>query len=232
MASNRQYATIAEVEEMADVTSVDNTEFEDRISQAEELIDAYVGFQEKSLNRILQGKATSATTNTLVDTSSDTPLDYDDNFLTFCVIDIIGGTGAGQRRYINASDKDTKSITVSSNWSTVPDSSSIYKIYQLGKFPRLEKDVFFEQDESKYYKSIPEAVKRATAAQVQFIIEMGDDYFAGDDAEMDSERILNYSYSRGSGGGASQSAVVKMVAPKARVLLRGIKNRTGRLIAD
>lgn len=229
MSSRRQYATIAEVEELADVTSTNDAEFEDRISQAEELIDAYVGYQPRFFAQTVRGKATAVSGRTVFDTSDDSPLDRDNDWYTYCVIKIIGGTGAGQERSIESSSKSAKSVTASTDWTTQPDNTSIFEIYQLGKFPRT-KDLYREPDSLTYYKSIPEAVKRATAAQVQFIIEMGDDYFAGEDAEMDGERIMSYSYSRG--GNSGQSAVVKFLSPKARTLLRGIKNRGGKLVRD
>lgn len=230
MGTLRQYLTIAELQEFADITVTDEAEAFDQIGQAEELIDAYVGYQEKHVCRISQGQATSATLGTISDTSNDTPLFRDNNFFTFCVIEIVGGEGAGQSSVISSSNRDARQVTVSPAFTTLPDSTSVYKIYQIGKFPR-HCDFFHTPDTLTFYKSIPNAVKRATAAQVQFMIEMGDDFFSGDGSEMSGERIGNYSYSQG-GGQAGQSAVVRMLAPKARVILRGIKNRLGRLEAE
>ena len=230
MGTKRNYLTIDELEEFANITVTDEAEAFDQIGQAEELIDAYVGYQPKHVDRVMQGQATAATGSTITDDSSDTPLYRDNNFFTFCVVEIIAGTGFGQSAVISASNRDSRQITVSPAFSTAPDSTSVYKIYQLAKFPRKQ-DSFHTPDTLTYYKSIPEAVKRATAAQVQFIIEMGDDFFSGDGSEMSSDRIGNYSYSQGSGQGG-QSALVRMIAPKARTLLRGIKNRLGRLEAE
>ena len=213
---------------MADVTSTDDDEFEDHVSQAEELIDAYVGPQEMHIHRVYHGKAESATSTTLVDASDDSNLDdHDNGFFAYCEVEIIGGTGSGQQRFITASSKSGASITVAPAWSTTPDSTSIYQIFQLGKFPRRQ-DVYHEPDSLTYHKSIPEAIKRAVAAQVQFIIEMGDDYFSGDTADKDSESIGNYSYSRGTGGAGS--SVSRLIGPKAKSLLRGYKNLKGKLI--
>lgn len=229
MASKRQYCTIEEVEQLADVTSTNTTEFEDRISQAEELVDAYIGYQERFIEYPLQGKLTSASSRTLFDTSSDTPLHVQNNYFTFCVVEIVAGTGIGQQRTISSSSQNAYSITVSEDWDTEPDSTSIYKIYQLGKFPRCT-DYFFDPDTNTYYKSIPEAVKRAVASQVAFMINQGDAFFAGGDSDMESESIDTYSYSKGTTGGASSS--VKLLSPRSRTLLKGLTNRTGRLIAD
>lgn len=230
MGTLRQYLTIEELEEFADITVTSDSEAYDQIGQAEELIDAYVGYQQKSVEKVAQGQLTAVNSTVLTDTSSDSPLQRDNNYFTHCIIQIVAGAGAGQQRVISSSDRDDKSVTVSEAFTTAPDTTSIYKILQLAKFPRRG-DFFYEPDSMTYWKSIPEAVKRATAAQVQYMIEKGSDFFGGDGSEMDSERIGNYSYSRGSGA-SGQSALVRMIAPRARILLRGIKNRTGRLVAE
>lgn len=229
MASRRQYLTLSEIAEYAEISIVDTTEAEDQISQAEEIIDSYVGAQDQFMNPKVRrfGVASSATSTTLVDTSSDSPLlDLDTDYYKGCEVEIIGGTGSGQRRIISASSPTTDSITVVSAWSTTPDSTSAYRIYQLGKFPR-HRDVFHDSTTETYYKSIPEAVKRATAAQVQYIIEMGEDFFAGPKAMFDAESLGNYSYSMGDGIGGLES----LVSPKARKLLlsAGIVNKKGRI---
>lgn len=229
MASKRRYATIAEVCELADVTSTDDSEFEDRISQAEELIDAYVGFQQRSVPKQVRGEVTGVNGATIFDTYNGGPLYLTDGWYVNCTFEIVGGTGAGQSGFIIASSRLNQSITLSAALTTPPDTTSIYRIYQLGKFPRMQ-DKTTNRLGLAIYKTIPEAVKRAVAAQVAFVIEMGDDYFAGDGAVMDSESLLNYSYSKSSG--AQQSALVKMIAPRAQVLLRGIMNRTGQLQAE
>lgn len=57
---------------------------------------------------------------------------------------------------------------------------------------------------------------------------MGESFFAGDKSDMDSESIGDYSYSKGKGAGA----FTKQISPKVRLLLNGIVNRIGELIAD
>lgn len=226
MASKRQYATIAEVEEYADVTSTDADEFEDRITQAEELIDAWVGFQQKAVYQVYQGEVSSVNGQTIYDTGSGSPLASKDNFFKGCTIEIIGGGGAGASRTIASSDYTDRSLTYEGDAIAGLDATSVFKIYQLGKFPRY-KDMSQNRAGTTYYKYIPEAVKRAVAAQVEYIINQGDEFFSTDDTDKDSESIGNYSYS---GGSASQkSALVRLVAPKARSLLKGITNRTGQI---
>lgn len=229
MASRRGYLTQTELAEYANITISDSDETDDQISQAEELIDAYVGFVDSFLHQSIRkfGVATSGTSTTLVDTSSDSPLlTTDDNFFKGCEIEIIGGTGEGQRRVITSSSKSGDSVTVVSAWTTTPDSTSAYRIYQLGKFPR-RKDVFYDSPTETYYKSIPEAIKRATAAQVQYIIEMGADFFAGPQATFSSENLSKYGYTLADG----HSGLSRLIAPKAKQLLtrNGLVNNTGML---
>lgn len=233
MSSKRGYLTIAELEEYANITVDDETEAFDQITQAEEIIDAYVGPQQKSVPLVHYGQVASAVLRVIVDNSSTSHLKFADGYFVGATIEIIGGAGAGQLRTITASSRNDQSVTVDSNWDNQPDSTSVFKIYQLGKFPRTRDVYCTPSPNSTYYKSIPDAVKRATAAQVQFMINQGDNFFSSDDSDKTSESIGNYSYSRGGGsGGSSRAAYVSMVAPKARSYLRGIMNAKGNLTTE
>ena len=225
MASKRAYVTIAEVAELADITITNTTEAEDQISQAEEMIDAYVGVQDKFYKSQLTALAAGGSSNGLT-LNTQHQNTYNKNYFSGCQIEIIGGTGAGQRRIISTSTK-AGAIVVTENWTTTPDSTSFYKITQLGKFPRCN-DVYFDSINAAdtYYKSIPEAVKRAVAAQMQYIIEMGQEFFAGDQTDKQSESIGDYSYTNAQGA----SGANKLIAPKAKILLRGIKNIKGDIL--
>ena len=223
--TRRGYLSQSELEQFANITVTDTAEADDRISQAEELIDAYVGYVKKFMEYEVIGRAVGAgsTTLTLETTHQNT---YEKDFFVLCEVEIIGGTGQGQRRKISGSTK-AGVLTVASTWSTTPDTTSMYKIYQLGRFPRNEDVTFYStQEPNSYYKSIPENVKRAVAAQVEFAIEMGDAYFSGDKSEMQSESIGDYSYSRGN----NPTALSKLIAPRAKVLLRGYINRSGNIL--
>lgn len=216
--SRRGYLSQSELAQYANIVVSDTTEADDVIGQAEEIIDAYVGFQNTFIMTPLVGTVSSSgsTTSHVVQVSQQNSLQAD--YLKGCEMEIIGGTAIGQRRKITAS---TFAGTITTEAFATPlDSTSVYKIYQLGKFPRHE-DVFYEN--SKYYKSIPEAVKRAVAAQVDYIINMGDSYFQTNKADFESESIGDYSYTKGSG----ISVIDKLVAPKVRTLLKGIINRKG-----
>lgn len=221
--SRRNYLTIAELEQFADITVLDTAEALDQISMAEELIDAYVGPQQSFLQEAIYGKAQSGTTTSFV-LDSVHQNNYNTDYLVGCIVEFIGGTGAGQRVRITANNATG---TVTTETMTAPNSTSAYKIYQLGKFPRYG-DSWYNSNETppKYYKAIIEAVKRATAAQVEYVIQMGGSFFGSDDSNKASETIGDYSYTNIEGSGT----VDRLIAPKAKSLLRGIKNRLGQII--
>lgn len=227
MASRRNYVTVAEVLEMAGFSPTDV-----QISEAEEIIDAYVGAQKKFFDHPLDGRASAGGASTITLQAKEVNV-HDVDYFKWCEVEIIGGTGVGQRRIITASTL-AGVLTVASAWTTAPDSTSFYRIYQLGKFPRYCDVTFYsEQAPSTYYKQIPEAVKRATAAQCEYIQTMGDAFFASDRSEKTSESIGDYSYTKGGSNSQSvQTSVASMIAPKAKALLRGIVNRLGVLEVD
>lgn len=240
MGSRRGYLTTAQALSDYGVTATD-----DQISRAEELIDSYVGFQQKAFRRTsdfgqfnaldyvgqplvfeMRGKATAATANTL------TVEGYQQNtvqagYYTMCDIEIIAGTGAGQIRKITDSTLGGV-LTVDSDWTTTPDNTSIYKIWQLAKFPRVQ-DEFYNSRENppKYYRTIPEPVRAAVAAQVAFMTEMGGDFFDSDDVLMNMERIGDYQYNQGNSG-----ITRDLIGPKAKRFLKGYVNRKGKMVTN
>jgi len=227
MASRRGYLTQDELAEYTDITIVDTAEADVKISQGEEIIDAYVGPQDKFYDNVLNGRASAGSANTITLQENQKNI-YEIDYFKLCEVEILGGAGAGQRRIITGSTK-AGVLTLQTALSPAADSTSFYRIYQLGKFPRKQDVVYYaEANPFTYYKQIPEAVKRATAAQLEFMIEMGDSYFAGDKTDMQSESIGDYSYSK---KGEGTSSISKLIAPKAKVLLNGIFNRTGQIIA-
>ena len=222
--SRRGYLSQGELEQLANITITDTDEADDRISQAEELIDAYVGPQDKYMEESITGLAAAAGASSLTLESSQQN-NYDIDYFKLCEIEILGGTGAGQRRKITASTK-AGVLTVGSAWVTTPSTDSFYKISQIGKFPRTcDVETYTSGSNTTYYKAIPEAIKRAVAAQIGFVIEMGDSFFAGDKSEMESESVGDYSYSKGQG----IANIYRLISPKAKMLLKGIINRTGKI---
>lgn len=226
--TKRNYLTIDELEDYANITVTDDDEALDNIEQAEEIIDQYVGWQDRFIALDHRGEVSSISSKTVVDSGSGTQLDVTNGYYTGATLLIISGTGAGQMRRIASSNRSAKSITYEGDAITGLAAADAFIIRQPGKFPRI-KDVFPSRDSLTLNKIIPEAVKRATAAQVEYIVNQGADFFATDEADKTSESIGNYSYTKGAG--ASTSSLIKMVAPKARTLLRGIMNRGGRIVA-
>lgn len=225
--SRRGYLSQLELTQYSDITITDTTEADDQISQAEELVDAYVGFQEKFLSYEIVGLATAGSSTSLTLQSKELNVHQAD-FFKGCEIEIIGGTGAGQRRRVSSSTL-AGVLNVADAWTTTPDSTSFYKIYQLGKFPRACDVVSFsEVAPTTWYKSIPENIKRAVAAQVEYMIQMGDNFFKTDQSDRQSESIGDYSYSLGSGGN-SAAGINRLISPKTKQLLRGIRNITGQI---
>lgn len=200
----------------------------DRLKRAEAMIDDYVGAQDKSIPTEFQGIVSSAVGKVIVDTNPTSQLHVQDGYFIGGVIEIIGGTGKGQSRAISASSYADRSVTIVDDWDTMPDTTSFYRIYQLAQFPRVQ-DVYAHPAGLIVYKTIPDAVKQAVLAQLEFINAQGDAYFVGSDGDLESENIGNYSYRKGNSG---QSAGVSMMAPRARTLLIGLKRSGGTLIAD
>ncbi len=230
MKTKRNYITIPELEQYANITVTDEDEALDNISRAEEIIDAFVGPQNRFLRGEYHIEVSGATGTSIFDTGSGNELDQTDNYFANTVAEVIAGTGQGQARFVVSSNRNDKSITVDEAFSPQLDTTSVIRVYQLAKFPRSY-DYSLNRDGTKFYKFIPEGVKLAVAAQIQFMIEMGDSYFVSDQTDKQSENIGNYGYSKGSGGGNS-SSIYKMIAPLARSHLKGLVQRGGRMIVD
>lgn len=230
MASRRNYVTTTEVDTLAGISSTDQ-----QISEAEELIDAFVGPQDKHFpygdpQNGFTGMASAGGAQSLT-LQTDQQNVYEKDYFKYCEVEIIGGTGAGQRQICTGSTK-AGVLTLAADWGTAPDNTSFYRIYQLGKFPRKQDVILDTQHTTNtYYKSIPENVKRATAAQVEFMVAMGAKFFKTDKSEKNSERIGDYSYERSGGNsGAGGTDIRRLIGPKAKALLRGFINRTGEII--
>lgn len=217
--TKRGYITKAEVESYCDIAITDNSEAIERMNMAEEIIDKFVGFQNSFMRYEVSGRASDGTTLTLTDTNVNSPIkSVTQNIFSYCILEIIGGTNAGQSRTIISNDTNG-TVTVESAFSSAIDSTSVYRIYQIAKFPRTQDHKLIE---NIYYKYIPEAVKNACLAQVQYMIEMGDDFF-NSSVDKESEDIDGVSYK-------VKDGVRRMISPKAREYLSGLVNRRGNLI--
>lgn len=222
MPSKRNYVTTSEVDTYTDSAFTATNEM---ITKAEELIDAYVGYVQKYFQHELIGRATAGASSSIT-LETDEQNKYEKDYFKWCYVEIVSGTGEGQRRIVSTSSK-AGVLTVQTAWDTTPDSDSYYKIYQLGKFPRQEDvDFYSESTPSIYLKSIPEAVKRATCAQVEYMQTMGANYFKSNKGTLESESLGDYSYTKGQ----SIGSVDTLIAPKAKDYLKGITVRTGTIV--
>jgi hypothetical protein len=216
MASRRNYITASEVNDIVGITPSDA-----QLNQAEAIIDSYCGFIDKDIKVNTDGLAVGGGSNYL-DLQVDQQQVFEADYFKYLEIKILGGTGAGQVRQISESTLAGR-ITVSVAWTTNPDATSFYRIYQYGKFPRRKDVVFYsEVTPHRYYKEIPENVKLAVAAQIQFMDTMGDGHFSSDKSEKISESIGDYSYTNAESGVGSLG-LSKLIAPQAKAYLRGIR---------
>jgi hypothetical protein len=208
--------------EIADVP----TSTEANVALAEELIDRYVGPQQKFIQSETSGRISAIDGAVIFDTNDQTSLNITSNYYSFCVLEMISGAAAGKREVIKTSDQDGKSVTLWAALSTAPAAGDYFKIYQLAKFPRID-DWDIPAGSNTYYKSIPELVREATVAQTLFIMSKPAAYFTGNSTDMKSEKFLNYQYERSAG--AAEGSLNALISPQARSLLRGILNRKGRM---
>lgn len=230
MASRRGYLSQTELADFADIIIDDATEADDRISQAEEIIDAYVGPQNQFIDKTwsdIEGKMQSVSGNVFQLEARHCSVFLND-FFKGCEVEIIGGTGSGQRTIITTSTY--AGFVTGTSFSPTIDITSFYRIYQLGKFPR-KRDVYLDAINPPipiYYKNIPEEIKRATAAQVEYMINQGDAYFRTDDIFKNQERIGDYEYQKSRDG--SGAGITQLIAPKAKWFLNGFVNRKGVMV--
>lgn len=222
MAQKRQYVTATEVNEDIGFTPTDV-----QICDAEELIDWYVGPQQKFFTRTLVGLNSGGTSTGSIRLQSNQRNIYYPDYFKYCWVQIVDGTGAGGIGLIASNDMvGTLTLASDQQFTSSVDNTSYYRIYQLGKFPRVQDTIFdgFNTPQ-KYRKWIPDAVRRATMAQIEFMNKMGANYFNTDTTGMASEKIGDYSYQRGSAAQGKEA----MIAPKAKTYLRGIMNRKGEM---
>lgn len=226
MDTARGYLTKAELDVYAPGITGSDDEKIALIDRAEGLIDSYIGHQDRAVNMEIRGVAVSGDTDKLQMGGNEVNKASGANYLKGCAIEILDGTAEGEVRIIKSQTLQGE-ITVTKNWTTPPDATSYYRIYQVGKLPRQGKDLTNDtvNGENRYFRTIPIVVKQAVAAQVEYIEKMGIDYFTGGDSNMQSESSDGYSYSRGENGTSGKG----LIAPAVRSVLAGsgIINRTG-----
>lgn len=222
MAQKRQYVTAAEVFEDFAFTPTDV-----QICDAEELIDWYVGAQPKFFPSMLVGLNSGGSSTSSVKLQSNQQNVYYPDFFKYCWVQIVDGIGPGQVALIASSTlAGVLTLDSTENFGVAVDNTSYYRIYQLGKFPRTQDTLFDDfNTPQKYRKWIPDAVRRATMAQLEFMNKMGANYFNTDTIGMESEKIGDYAYKRASVAQGKEA----LIAPKAKSFLKGIMNRKGEM---
>ncbi len=122
-----------------------------------------VWIEQPSITRV--GIADSATVNTLVDSSADLT-----NVNSGWKISIYYGTGSGQIRNISSASGST--ITVSTDWTTNPDTTSKYRIWDVSteeydwyRVPAWRTD----QDEHPTYLYFPQTYLSAYGCRIRLI---------------------------------------------------------------
>lgn len=228
MSTKRNYATIEQIQEYANITVTDSDEAWQQIEKAEEMIDAYVGAHTRFHHRTTVGEigALSADSLTITDAYGGY-LDRIDNYYKGLLFVVVAGVSTGKTAMVTSSSYANKSLTLDTVIEDLQP-GCVFELRQIGKFPRLQ-DAHTNRMSTLWYTQIPDAVTRAVAAQLEYMINQGDEFFSTDQADKSSESIGNYSYSKQAGG--SSSSMQRMIAPQAKVLLRGYVNRGGRLIS-
>lgn len=216
MASNFRYVTTTEADAYTGKTTTDAM-----INLAEEIIDDYVGFHNKYVHGDYFGMVTSATSTSLVDNSANSNITpADSGYFSKAHVFIVSGTGEGQKRYITTHNTNG-TLTIDEAWTTTPDTTSVYRVVQLAKFPRVQDSY---SDNNIIYKYVPEQVKRAVLAQVDYIANKGTAYFTSTPS-VKSETLGDYSYTMATGN--NMVDLSKQISPSAKNILRGLVNRTG-----
>lgn len=79
----------------------------------------------RKTNYQVTGTATGAAAGTLIDTAK---LKQDDDYWKGGVVEIIDGTGDSQKRIVTGSTQSTATLAVSPDWTTTPDTTSVYRV--------------------------------------------------------------------------------------------------------
>lgn len=228
MATVYQYLTPAEYADLdLSVSGITNSALAERhISLAERLVDAYCRGWRPFYPR-LTGTADSGTTSSTLVAGvfgEENPNYWAVGGLYVRVID---GPAAGQERLVTASTGGQ--VTLASGVSGLAAGAQ-FTVDQRSVFPR-DRDWDFE------LPFVPEPVKLAVAFQIAYGVRSGSEAFGpweadvvrGERASVTSETYgSGYSYQRAQGALLTESA--RLIAPQARMLLRGFVNRTGRLV--
>lgn len=201
------------------------------ISAAERVIDAYVGPWDPFFPD-WTGDVETATASGITSSifGSGRPPDY--WAVGGLYVQFYEGTmPAGERRLVVASSG--QSVTVGAAFSQVPQAGDKFAVRQVSRFPRWPQD--WHRTQLRPY--LPDALKEAVAAQVAYMTRVGSEAFGmwEPDVVRDGQAGLasesygtGYSVSRDLRAAGLGSAVGRLVAPMARVHLKGLVRTLGR----
>lgn len=212
MSSLRQYITEQQYQE---ITGEAGSITEAQINQAESWIDRYVavfytGLLQKAVNEeyVYDNVTCTTTTCTL-------PVTFNQGYFKYCILEALDGTNSGKLVNISSNSGNALNFDSVSGFS---DTTAI-RIYQLGKFPMLRDQHALN---SKYYKTIPQEVREATAWQIKYIIDNPNLFTTGN---LKSETISDsYSYTKGDNG--DNLNMSQYIAPRALSLLKDYSLQT------
>lgn len=199
------------------------------ISAAERLIDAYVGPWQPFFPD-WTGTVTSATVSGVTSSifGEGRPPDY--WAVGGLYVEFYEGTAAGQKRLVTASSGLT--VTVGAAWSPTPAAGDKFALRQLSRFPRWPQDWFRTQRRAR----LPEGLKQAVAAQVAYMVAKGSEAFGQwSDAVIEDGKAgvtseaygTGYSVSRDPRAAGVGSVAGRMIAPQARLHLKGLVSTLG-----
>lgn len=203
----------------------------DFISDAERMIDAYVGGVPRFYCDLTGTFSATLPSGTLIVSGSsfgDRRRNYwavGGHYLT--IKNSTETSVVGAKRLIVASVSGT--VTLASGFGVNVPSGAEYVTSQVSRFPRwCDSDPWGSPE-------LPDALAQAVAYQVEYAIAYGSEsYGLGDDAVVtgDDELVTNRSYGSGYSEGRRAEArqgLAAWVAPKVRAILRGLINAVGYL---
>lgn len=220
----------ARIHSMASVT--DESVAATFISDAERVIDAFIGPGQKFYQRlggeVLATVASGATSLTASIFGDRRPNYWAAGGAYITIVSAADSALNGERRLI-VSSLNPNTVTLASGFSAALAAGAQFHFNQESAFPRVwDQDTWGNPD-------IPELLKEAVAAQVEYGIAYGSEAFGLGDTTISADTAGDIT-SRTYGSGYSESrdarrrdGLAVWIAPRARVLLRRLLNSTGTL---
>lgn len=219
----RGYLTQAEFESITGRSAATIPTFTGFVARAEALVDQTVGAHHPFHHDVvLDGISAPSSTTIKADEFDE---DKDDFYNNLRLV-VKQGPGKGDIRRVVSFDAATKTATIDTPWSTLPTADSVIIREQVATFPRhVDRD-------ADHRPVIPEEVTLATAAVVEFLVDVGG-----------TDGLANKSFS--TGGSKTEEGIgeysvkfsntndkKQLIGNKAFLILgdSGLVKRTGRLV--